>query len=85
MVCWWDSNFFLSLDQSSSSFNKFSMLGFYILSNEILFKVDRLGVKFEGQSVRPGKVEVKVIENKSKKSTEKRSIRRSCGNRLKTK
>jgi hypothetical protein len=48
-------------------------LGCYILCSESLVEVDQLGVKVEGRSVRRGKVEVKVIDNKSKRSTDKRS------------
>jgi hypothetical protein len=40
------------------------MLGCYILCSESLVEVDRLGVKVEGRSDRPRKVEVEVIDNK---------------------
>jgi hypothetical protein len=42
------------------------MLFCYILYNEFLVKVDRLGVKVKGQSDRLGKVKDKEIENKLK-------------------
>jgi hypothetical protein len=43
------------------------MLGFYILYSKIRVEVYQPTVKFEGRSVRPGKVEVEVIDIKSKR------------------
>jgi hypothetical protein len=49
------------------------MLGCYILCSESLVEVDRLVVKVEGRSVQLGKFEVEVIDNKLKRSIDKRS------------
>jgi len=51
------------------------LLGCFILQSESLVEVDRLGVKVEGRSVRPSKVELEVIDNKSKRSIDKISSR----------
>jgi hypothetical protein len=48
------------------------MLGCYIFCSESVVEVDRLGVKDEGRSDRLGKVEVEVINNNSKRSTDER-------------
>jgi len=40
--------------------------GCYILCSESLVEVDRLGVKVEGWSDRPGNLKLKVIDNKSR-------------------
>jgi hypothetical protein len=56
------------------------MLGCYILCSETLVEVDRLTVEVEDinsklkvKMVREGKVKVEDIDNKSKRSTNKRS------------
>jgi hypothetical protein len=47
------------------------MFGCYIICIESLVEVDRLGVTVEGPSVRLGKIEFKIIDRNSKRSTDK--------------
>jgi hypothetical protein len=49
------------------------LLGYYILCSECRVEVDHLAMKVEGRSVRPSKIEVELIDNKLKRSIDKRS------------
>jgi hypothetical protein len=74
---------FIGLLVSANKTTSGRMMGCYILCSEILVEADRLTVEVEGidnkskvEGVRPGKVEAEDIDNKSNKSTDKRSTGR---------